>query len=68
MKCVKCAADDWVGFEDPDVFDGVVFWICQPCGWSRPREFHGAVARTLRSYALADRRNRALKAQHPGRF
>lgn len=54
--CPDCLADEPYGYEIPEVYDGILFWVCRSCGLSWPRFTTGRLASASR--AAVDAYNR----------
>ena len=35
--CPECSFEEYVGYEVPGVYDGVLYWVCPSCGHAFPR-------------------------------
>lgn len=63
-NCPNCNENTWAGHEYPQVYDGVLFWVCVPCGLAVPRKFV-STHRSAKSKEYADKLNAARKTHLP---
>lgn len=62
--CPDCGRSNLAGVEVRNVYDGVLYWLCEQCDYAIPRDFTSAHRLRQLSIEYADRYN---ARKRPGR-